>query len=34
LPLLAVGMAGIGYVAIRLFWRLYVMWKWHKHHEK
>jgi uncharacterized protein (DUF2062 family) len=34
LPLLAVGLAGIGYVAVRLFWRLYVMWKWHEHHEK
>lgn len=33
LPLLAIGLAGIGYVAVRIMWRLYVMWKWHKHHE-
>jgi uncharacterized protein (DUF2062 family) len=30
LPLLAIGLAVIGYVAIRLFWRLFVLWKWHQ----
>jgi uncharacterized protein (DUF2062 family) len=34
LPLLAVGLAVIGYVAVRIFWRVLVLWKWHKHHEK
>jgi uncharacterized protein (DUF2062 family) len=30
LPILAVGLAVIGYAAVRLFWRLYVVWKWHR----
>jgi uncharacterized protein (DUF2062 family) len=32
LPLLAIGLAGIGYLVIRLFWRLFVVWKWHRRH--
>ncbi|MFZ2162097.1 MAG: DUF2062 domain-containing protein [Sideroxyarcus sp.] len=32
LPLLASGLAIIGYIAIRLFWRLFVVWKWHSRH--
>jgi uncharacterized protein len=28
LPLLAMGLAVIGYIAVRLFWRLFVLWKW------
>jgi uncharacterized protein (DUF2062 family) len=32
LPLLASGLAIIGYIAIRLFWRLFVLWKWHSRH--
>jgi uncharacterized protein (DUF2062 family) len=32
LPLLATGLAVIGYIAIRLFWRLFVVWKWHRRH--
>ena len=34
LPLLAVGLAIIGYVAVRLVWRLYVMLKWRRHHVR
>lgn len=30
LPILAVGLAVIGYGAVRLFWRLYVVWKWRR----
>jgi uncharacterized protein len=30
LPILAVGLAVVGYAAVRLFWRLYVVWKWHR----
>ncbi len=33
LPILAAGLAAIGYAAVRLFWRLYVVWKWHKRHN-
>jgi len=33
LPLLAIGLAVIGYIAIRLSWRLYVLWKWHRRHR-
>ena len=33
LPLLAIGLAVIGYIAIRLFWRLYVLWKWRSRHR-
>jgi uncharacterized protein (DUF2062 family) len=29
LPLLAIGLSIIGYVAVRLAWRLFVLWKWH-----
>jgi len=32
LPLLAIGLSALGYIAIRLFWRLYVVWKWHRRH--
>src|SRR5512135_14706 len=32
LPLLAIGLAVAGYVVVRLFWRLAVMWKWHRRH--
>ncbi len=32
LPLLAVGLAIGGYVAVRLIWRLTVLWKWHRRH--
>jgi uncharacterized protein len=32
LPLLAVGLAMIGYVSVRVVWRLFVMWKWHRRH--
>jgi uncharacterized protein len=30
LPLLAVGLSVVGYVAVRLAWRLYVLWKWRR----
>jgi uncharacterized protein (DUF2062 family) len=30
LPLLAIGLAAIGYLVIRLFWRLFVVWKWRR----
>jgi uncharacterized protein (DUF2062 family) len=30
LPLLAIGLALIGYITVRLFWRFYVLWKWHR----
>lgn len=32
LPLLAVGLSVIGYVAVRVCWRLFVVWKWHRRH--
>lgn len=32
LPLLAVGLAIIGYVTVRLFWRLFVVLKWRRRH--
>ena len=34
LPLLAIGLAIIGYVAVRLIWRLYVVIKWRGRHRK
>jgi uncharacterized protein (DUF2062 family) len=34
LPLLAVGLAIIGYVAVRLLWRLFVVIKWRRRHAK
>jgi len=34
LPLLAIGLALIGYVTVRLGWRLMVVWKWHRRHER
>jgi uncharacterized protein (DUF2062 family) len=34
LPLLAFGLALTGYVAVRLGWRLVVVWKWSKRHAK
>ena len=34
LPLLAIGMAVTGYVLVRLFWRLFVVWKWHRRSHK
>lgn len=30
LPLLAVSLALLGYVAVRVGWRLWVMWQWHQ----
>lgn len=30
LPLLAIGLAIAGYAAVRLFWRLFVLWKWYR----
>ncbi len=32
LPILALGLALLGYVAIRLAWRIAVVWKWHRRH--
>ena len=32
LPLLAVGLALVGYFAVRLGWRLAVVWKWRRRH--
>lgn len=32
LPILAAGLALIGYVAVRLGWRMAVLWKWHNRH--
>ena len=34
LPLLAIGLALIGYITVRLFWRVYVLWKWHSRHKQ
>lgn len=34
LPLLAIGLAIIGYVAVRLIWRLYVVIKWRARHHR
>jgi len=34
LPLLAVGLAFFGYIAVRLGWRLAVLWKWHRRHKR
>jgi uncharacterized protein (DUF2062 family) len=34
LPLLAVALSMAGYIAVRLIWRLVVVWKWSKHHAK
>lgn len=34
LPLLAVGLALAGYVAVRLAWRMFVVWKWHRRGSK
>ncbi|MBI5890412.1 MAG: DUF2062 domain-containing protein [Nitrosomonadales bacterium] len=34
LPLLATGLALSGYLAIRLIWRLFVIWKWHRRHAQ
>jgi uncharacterized protein (DUF2062 family) len=33
LPILAIGLAIIGYIAVRLAWRLFVLWKWHRRHR-
>lgn len=33
LPLLALGLALLGYVVVRLGWRLAVLWKWHRRHN-
>lgn len=30
LPLLAVGLALVGYVAVRVAWRMFVVWKWRR----
>ncbi len=32
LPLLALGLALIGYIAVRLFWRVSVVWRWRRRH--
>ncbi len=29
LPILALGLSIIGYIAVRMIWRLLVLWKWH-----
>ncbi|ADE11634.1 DUF2062 domain-containing protein [Sideroxydans lithotrophicus] len=34
LPVLAIGLAIIGYMAMRLFWRVFVVLKWRKRHAK
>lgn len=34
LPLLAVGLSVVGYAAVRLAWRLFVLWKWHRRHKR
>jgi len=34
LPVLAIGLAIIGYVAVRLIWRLYVVIKWRARHHR
>jgi hypothetical protein len=34
LPLLAVLLALLGYVVVRLGWRFWVMWQWHKHGQR
>jgi hypothetical protein len=33
LPFLALGLAIAGYAAVRLIWRVAVMWKWHRRHR-
>jgi hypothetical protein len=33
LPLLALGLAALGYVLVRCGWRLLVTWKWHHRHN-
>jgi hypothetical protein len=30
LPLLAIILAGLGYIAVRVWWRVWVMWQWHR----
>lgn len=34
LPLLALTLAAIGYISVRLAWRLMVVWKWRRRHVK
>lgn len=34
LPLLAVCLAIAGYLAVRIGWRIWVMWQWHKRHQR
>jgi len=34
LPLLAIGLAVIGYILMRLIWRIYVVLKWRKRHHR
>lgn len=34
LPLLAIILALLGYVSVRLGWRLWVMWQWHQHGKR
>jgi uncharacterized protein len=34
LPLLAVSLALLGYVSVRIGWRLWVMWQWHQHGKR
>ena len=34
IPLLAIGLAIFGYFSIRLIWRIFVLWKWHRRHNK
>lgn len=34
LPLLAVALAFIGYFGVRVFWRLFVVWKWRRRHGR
>jgi uncharacterized protein (DUF2062 family) len=34
LPILAIGLSIIGYISVRLVWRLLVWWKWHSRSKK
>ena len=34
LPLLAVVLSVTGYVMVRLGWRIWVLWQWHKHRQR
>jgi uncharacterized protein (DUF2062 family) len=34
LPILALGLSIIGYISVRLAWRLFVLWKWHSRNRE